>query len=60
MSRIKYPCEISRIQLENSMEMSYRALNTQQRNLNAKLVRTHPFLSPREGVWDLYQINSSK
>lgn len=60
MLSISYPCEVSRIQLENSTETSYRALSIQQMNLNAKLVRTHPSLSPREGASDPYQLSNSK
>ena len=51
--------KLSRIQLENSRETSYRALITQQMNLNAKLVRTHTFLSPREGARDPYWFRDS-
>lgn len=41
---------VSRIQLENSTEASFKAFNTQQMNLNAKLMR----MPLREGTTDPY------
>lgn len=51
---------LSRIQLENPTETIYRTVNTQQINLNTKLVRLHPSISPREGARDLYLMGQSQ